>query len=94
MEEIVITCLKKINKNKKNTKKAIVKLKKKHKTFLSFFSLHITRMEQKVLIFSEDYINKNAFHKIKRPSNIDEVDIRRTVLSSNKTFHLNILLHI
>ena len=51
-------------------------------------------MEQKVLIFGEDYINKAAFHKIKRPSNIDEVDIRRTVLPIKKMFHLNILLHM
>ena len=35
-------------------------------------------MEQKALIFGEDCINKNAFHTI----NIDEVDIRRIMLSS------------
>ena len=45
-------------------------------------------MEQKALIFGEDCINKNAFHKNKRPINIDEVDIRRIVLSS-KHSHAN-----
>ena len=39
-------------------------------------------MGQKVLIFGEDSINKSAFHKNKRPINIDEVDTRRIVLSS------------
>ena len=41
-------------------------------------------MEQKALIFGEDCINKNGFHKNKRPINIDEVDVRRIVLSRNK----------
>ena len=43
-------------------------------------------MEQKALIFGEDFINKNAFHKNKRPINIDEVDIRRIVLSSKHSY--------
>ena len=43
-------------------------------------------MEQKALIFDEDCINKNAFHKNKRPINIDEVDIRRIVLSSKHSY--------
>ena len=44
-------------------------------------------MEQKVLIFGEDRINRNDFDKDKRPFNIDEVDIRRIVLSSNHYIH-------
>ena len=36
-------------------------------------------MEQKDLIFGEDCINKNAFHKNKRPINDDEADIKRIV---------------
>ena len=43
-------------------------------------------MEQKALIFGEDCINKNTFHKNKRPINIDEVDIRRIVLSSKHSY--------
>ena len=39
-------------------------------------------MDQKVLMFGEYYINKNAFHKNGRPISIDKVDIRRIVLSS------------
>ena len=39
-------------------------------------------MEEKALKFGEDCINKNAFHTNKRSINIDEVDIRRVVLSS------------
>ena len=57
-------------------------------------------MEQKVLIFAEDHINKNAFHKDNRRTNIYEEDIKRIVLS-NKTFihtvtkvYLNTLLDI
>ena len=38
-------------------------------------------MVPKALIFGEDYINKNAFHKNKRPISIDKVDIKRIVLS-------------
>ena len=38
-------------------------------------------MEQEVLIFGDQCINKNAFHKNKRPiSSIDKVDIKRVVL--------------
>ena len=43
-------------------------------------------MEQKALIFGEDYINKNAFHKNKRPINIDDEDIGRIVLSSKHSY--------
>ena len=38
-------------------------------------------MEQKVLIFNKLYINKNAFHKNKRPISIEKLNIRRMVLS-------------
>ena len=64
----------------------------------SFFSLHAIKMEQKVLIFQKQYINKNAFHKNKTAINIDKVEIRRIVLSKKesygKKFHLNVLLDI
>ena len=43
-------------------------------------------MEQKVLIFGEDCINKNAFHKNQAPINIDKADNRRIVLSSKKSY--------
>ena len=43
-------------------------------------------MEQKVLIFGEDYINKNAFHKNKKTISIDEVDSKRIVLSSKHSY--------
>ena len=43
-------------------------------------------MEQKALNFGEDCINKNAFHKNKRPINIKEVDIKRIVLSSKHSY--------
>ena len=41
-------------------------------------------MEQKA--FGEDFINKNTFYKNKRPISIDEVDIRRIVLSSEYSY--------
>ena len=34
-------------------------------------------MEQKVLIFGEQCINENAFHKNKRPISIDKVDLKK-----------------
>ena len=43
-------------------------------------------MEQNALIFGKDCINKNPCHKNKRPINIDEVDIRRIVLSSKHSY--------
>ena len=43
-------------------------------------------MEQKAVIFGEDCNNKNTFHKNKRPISIDEVDIRRIVLSSKHSY--------
>ena len=38
-------------------------------------------MEQKVLIFGEQHINKNASHKSTRPISIDKIEIRKIVLS-------------
>ena len=43
-------------------------------------------MEQKVLIFGEDCIDKNSFHKNKKRINIDEVDIRRISLSGKHSY--------
>ena len=43
-------------------------------------------MEQKALIFGENCINKNAFHKNGKPISIDKVDIRRIVLSSKYSY--------
>ena len=43
-------------------------------------------MEHKAVIFGEDCSNKNAFHKNKRPINIDKVDIRRILLSSKHSY--------
>ena len=43
-------------------------------------------MEHIALVFGEYFINRNAFHKNKRPISIDEVDIRRIVLSSKHSY--------
>ena len=55
-------------------------------------------MEQKATIFGKDFINKNAFHKNKRPVSIDKVDSKRIVLSKNfrmvAKVYLNTLLDI
>ena len=40
-------------------------------------------MDQEALHFGENSIMKNAFHKNKKPININEVDIKR-IISSNK----------
>ena len=39
-------------------------------------------MEEKILFFGEDGINKNTFHKCKKSTNIDNVNIRRIVMSN------------
>ena len=41
-------------------------------------------MEQEALYFGENGIIKSAFHKNKKPANINEVDIKRIALSDKK----------
>ena len=78
MEEIDIKkCLKKINKE---YQKNIIKQKNQHKKFLSCFTLHVIKIEQKALIFEKQCINKNAFHKNKIP----KVEIKKIMLSKKR----------
>ena len=42
-------------------------------------------MEQEVVHFGENSVIKSAFHKNKRPLNINEVDIKRIKLSDKKS---------
>ena len=42
-------------------------------------------MEQEAVHFGEDSIIKSAFHKNKKPININEVDIKRIALSDKKS---------
>ena len=54
-------------------------------------------MEQEAVHFGEDSIIKSAFHKNKKPININEVDIKRIALSNKKSYvkiHLSTLLDI
>ena len=48
-----------------------------------FFSLCGIKMEQKVLTFDKQYINKNTFYKNKIPISIDKEETRRLVFSKN-----------
>ena len=43
-------------------------------------------MEQEVVHFGENSVIKRAFHKNKRPLNINEVDIKRIKLSDKKSY--------
>ena len=43
-------------------------------------------MDQEALHFGENSIMKNAFHKNKKPININEVDIKRITLSNKKSY--------
>ena len=43
-------------------------------------------MEQKLLIFGKQYINENAFHKIKISVSIDEVDTRTIALYKKDSY--------
>ena len=47
------------------------------------FIFHSIIIKHKSLSFDENSIIKNAFHKDKIPINIDEVDIKRMILSDN-----------
>ena len=46
-------------------------------------------MEQGAVHFGENSIIKSAFHKNKRPININEVDIKRIALSDKKPYGKN-----
>ena len=43
-------------------------------------------MNQKALIFDEQCINKNSFHKNKRPMSTDKVQTKRIVLSKRDLY--------
>ena len=43
-------------------------------------------MEQEAVYFGETGTIKSAFHKNKRPNNINEVDIEEIVLSNKKSY--------
>ena len=43
-------------------------------------------MEKKAFIFDKQCINKNAFHKNKRPISINKVEIKRTVLYKKDSY--------
>ena len=48
-----------------------------------FFSLHCIKLENQVLIFDKQCINKNTFHK---DESIDKVETRRIVLSKKDLY--------
>ena len=73
-------CLKKNKQRLKESQKIYCRAKTYSIFCLSLFIWY--KMEQKTLTFGEDCINKNTFHKNKRAIIIDEVDIKRVVLSS------------
>ena len=43
-------------------------------------------MKEKILIFGEDNINKNIFHKHKQAIDINKVDIKRTVACDKSSY--------
>ena len=47
------------------------------------------KMEEKILNFGENYINKDAFYKKKKPISTDKVENKRIVLSERKK-HLSV----
>ena len=52
---------------------------------LTYFSFHSIKMEQEVAHLGENSIIKSAFHKNKKPININKVDIKRIALSDKKS---------
>ena len=59
--------------------------KKLKERILTFFSFHSIKMEQEAVHFGENSIIKSAFHKNKKPININEVDVKRIALSDKKS---------
>ena len=59
------------------------------KILWSLFLFHHIKIEQKILIFDDWCINKNAFHKNKKPISIDEVEMKKIVLLSIHLFQMN-----
>ena len=55
-----------------------------HKKMLSFFTQY--KMEQKILICGKYCINKNAFHKSERPTNVEKVDFKIIALSNKEPY--------
>ena len=51
-------------------------------------------MEQEAVYFGENSIIKNAFHKNKRPININEVDIKEIVLSHKVSYSKDLFKYI
>ena len=51
------------------------KAKKSKQKIWPFFSFHSIKMEQEAIYFGENSIIKSAFHKNKKPVNINKVDI-------------------
>ena len=47
------------------------------------------KMEENILNFGENYINKDAFYKKKKPISTDKVENKRIVLSERKK-HLSV----
>ena len=77
--------LRKETKTKRISKKFSCDQKFKIK-ILTFVLFIVYKIEQEALYFGENDIIKNAFHKNKRPRNINEVDIKRIVLSDKKSY--------
>ena len=50
------------------------------------FSFHSIKLEQEAVHFREDSIVKSTFHKNKKPTNINKVDIQRIALSGKKSY--------
>ena len=46
-------------------------------------------MEQGAVYFGQNGVIKNAFHKNKRPININKIDIEEIVLSHKKSFGMD-----
>ena len=60
--------------------------KKLKERILTFFSFHSIKMEQEAVHFGENSIIKSAFHKNKKPININEVDIKRIASSDKRSY--------
>ena len=74
--------LKEYQKNYRGTKKINIKM-------FHFFSFLCIKNEQEPVYFGENSIIKSAFHKNKRPIYINEVDIKKIVLSHKNSYGKN-----
>ena len=77
----------KYERNRCQNMSKTIRLKEYRKSYrdaktLGSFSLHSMKMNEQILNFDYYGVNRNIFHKRKQPININQIDIRKKVISN------------